>query len=452
VRSPETLLAVLVLSLAAVPQCSPSEQTDYALTLNGQPLRPAHWSLDGEPGQYREGDVVRVAGLALTLGVPGDYRFATDEGNAERNRLWLVRADGGRKLVALRTADSLLALEPAQVSLLRGIRLDAWSDAVAEKLNYIDTSRACITVTYGAAVGEEGALPPLPPDLRYLNVEEGASMMIRDYSHLTELPGLAFLRLDSLTRDHNLDGYQIASAPGLRCLDCSMVRIAAWGSLARLPELRWLDLSWCDWLRNVDIVRGMPELRYLAVSQTGVTDLTPLGGLQDLVYVDADATRVEKLPLTHMPVLCELSVLGAPVSDREGTRFRQVNPHCVLRLRWIDELRRGVGGATRVRVRSGGTCHRRPREERTLFEVTEAGEIDALLDGIQIDEERSDYRCGCCGWPTAEFYRGNEFLASIGFHHGKSLRWAGWPADGHLTEQSGTFLNDWLEQRGVVSP
>jgi len=59
----------------------------------------------------------------------------------------------------------------------------------------------------------------------------------------------------------------------------------------------------------------------------------------------------------------------------------------------------------------------------------------------------------CCGDPSFEFYRGDELVVTIGFHHGQSLRWpGGWPADGMMTPACASFVNDWLADHGVTAP
>jgi hypothetical protein len=121
---------------------------------------------------------------------------------------------------------------------------------------------------------------------------------------------------------------------------------------------------------------------------------------------------------------------------------------------WEEPFRRAVRSCDRVRVRSGGTCHRNPAEEKTLFEVTKPGRIRALVRGIEIDEAQSGFGCMCCGWPTFEFYRGEKLLAMVGFHHGRSLRWEGgaWKGDAALTGESALLLCRFLAEGGVEEP
>jgi hypothetical protein len=116
-------------------------------------------------------------------------------------------------------------------------------------------------------------------------------------------------------------------------------------------------------------------------------------------------------------------------------------------------LAKAVAGADRIRVRSGGTCHRDIDSERTLFEETEHAKIEDVIRAIQIDTMRSSWqRCRCCGDPSIEFYRGGELIVTLGFHHGTNLRWReGWRGDGLLTDESAAALRAWLVEHGVTS-
>lgn len=120
---------------------------------------------------------------------------------------------------------------------------------------------------------------------------------------------------------------------------------------------------------------------------------------------------------------------------------------------WEADLHRALGSATRMRVRSGGTCHRDIDDEETLFQTTDQTLIGKVVTGIRLDEQESGFHCLCCGRPTFEFYKGDVLVAMIGFHHGSSLRWSeGWSADALLTEASAEFLLHFLADHGVPGP
>ena len=121
---------------------------------------------------------------------------------------------------------------------------------------------------------------------------------------------------------------------------------------------------------------------------------------------------------------------------------------------WTAPLHEALRGATRLRVRSGGTCHRMLDEEKTLLDLRNAEEITKVVQGIHIDPNDSGFHCMCCGNPTLEFYRKDTLTLSLGFHHGQSLRWpkGKWTGDGLLTKDSADFLIKWLSEHGVQGP
>jgi len=126
----------------------------------------------------------------------------------------------------------------------------------------------------------------------------------------------------------------------------------------------------------------------------------------------------------------------------------------VAEVDWTAPLHKAVRGATRLRVRTGGTCHRNPEKEKTLLDLRETDEIAEVIANITIDPNENGFHCMCCGGPTLEFYRGDELLAMLGYHHGLSLRWpnGNWAGDGLLTESARDFLISWLEEHGVSGP
>jgi hypothetical protein len=148
-----------------------------------------------------------------------------------------------------------------------------------------------------------------------------------------------------------------------------------------------------------------------------------------------------------------LNVLSTRLSDADVKTFQQANPECQIRHRWEASLQAAIKPATRVRIRSGGTCHRRIDQEQTLFETKAAEEIQQLVGGIQVIEERSGGGCMCCGSPSIGFYNGDSLILTLGFHHGQSLRWPdGWPGDAALSRQSADFLVEWMANHNVTGP
>jgi len=190
------------------------------------------------------------------------------------------------------------------------------------------------------------------------------------------------------------------------------------------------------------------------VGRTRVTSLSPLDGSDSIRDIYAGTSAVRVLPKGDLRSLHSINLVSTQVDAQAVEQFRQVHPACMVQYGWTDSLRKAVQGTTRLRIRSGGTCHRRIEEEKTLAEVTDSQEIERFVKAIDIDESRSGGVCMCCGNPTFEFYAGGRLLAMIGYHHGERLRWAEgeWTGDGELTARSQDSLLSWLTQHGVDGP
>jgi hypothetical protein len=159
-------------------------------------------------------------------------------------------------------------------------------------------------------------------------------------------------------------------------------------------------------------------------------------------------TALVRVYIAHLAVLATVvSLAGCGSGD-------DAKSGAASKINWTQSLHKKLDGVTRLRVRSGGTCHRTQENEKTLSEVTDADQIADFVNGIEINDSESGFQCMCCGNPSFEFYRGDKLVLTLGFHHGRSLRWpdGDWPADGLLTERSAAFLIKWLDDHGVDGP
>jgi hypothetical protein len=279
------------------------------------------------------------------------------------------------------------------------------------------------------------------------------SSSVRDGEPVAGLPAT----LERLCLESRRDAaFRLTSAVGrlraLRVLFASGASLEDPYGLKDLAELRVLRLTDASGVRDVGFVPRMPKLRVLGIAGTDVADLGPLGGHPSLILVEASGESIERLPSGPMPALRELVAYGAKWTDEAHTAFASENPGCKLTDRWEPVLREVLATCDRIRVRSGGTCCREERAEVTLFEVRDAEEIGGMIAGITIHNVPSSWRCMCCGSPTFEYYAGKKLLASVGFHHGHSLRWddGSWPGDASLTKECAERLERWLAGHGVT--
>ena len=114
------------------------------------------------------------------------------------------------------------------------------------------------------------------------------------------------------------------------------------------------------------------------------------------------------------------------------------------------DLARALEGVTRLRVRTGGACHRRLPEERTLFETADPEEIRQLASAVRFSPHLFDLGCQCCGLPTLEFYRADSLVLALSLHHGKAVRRIDGPwENAPLTNESGAAMKRWLARHGI---
>lgn len=480
----------------AAPQLSPDDvrpivyacrrpraaDSGYRFEVDGVPVRPGFVSLTGDD-VLREGDIIVLPPASMIVGPPGHYRYFTDPA---RPRALELEVDGGpRHLVALRVGGRQARLrriddppgtpdvsygEPetidrplAELRQLRGLALETWSDDIAATVARLDGARLIVSYSAAWSFGPDALpeLPPaLPPALRALKLEVALAKLILPppqppapeplaFDGLPALSGLRSLELQITSRDAEyLDAAALARFPGLQrfVLDGSLPLHDS-QQLRALPDLRVLDLRHHGELRGLAFVGELPALRRLDVAYTGVDSLAPIAGHPRLAVVQADAAPIAALPDPAPPELRELSVMATRLHDDAVESFAAAVPRAVVHHRWNQRLADAAACATRIHVRTGGVCHRRPEHERTLFAADDPAAVRELLPLLRVDEARSDSYCMCCGTLTIELLRDDEAMAEVTVHHGRSLRYDGWPADGQLSDPGP--LCAWLASHGA---
>jgi hypothetical protein len=445
---------VLALSafLAASAVASENER-ETSFFLDGVPIRPRIHSVHDDSGLPRAGDMIRVRNILLVLGGEKELKLKTKEMAAGR---LLKETPEGDVCVGVRVwknADAhaavltnpLARMTPQELAELRGVRLEAWSPELAEPLKGVDLERTAVQVTEGAVYGTAMSLPPLPAGLRYLSVEEDRGGDFRDLSGLCDLTALRFL---SVRTELPVEAGWLSSLSELRRLAVLAGGFKNPPLLARLQNLRLLDLSYNEDLADVSFIGKLKELRVLELRQTSIKDLSAVGALDKLEMLDVEQTPVSVLPAGVLPNLRRLRILSSAVGDEAAATFAKAHPHCRIRQRWADVLREAVVAADRLCVR-GGAVARAP----VLFEEKDTAAIAEFVRGLEIDEAQSGIQSLFRGEPRLEFYQGDSLLASLTVHHGCGLRWPNqWPGDAALTEASAERLCHWLAERGVKAP
>ena len=440
---------------------TPAGPKGPVFTLNGKPISPYNYAMTSV-GIDRKQILVTLDELTVVLDQAKTYAFSGDL--KKDGRLYLT-AGKAKQLIGIiahevyedegsRKVKPLAGLRADDLKHLRGICLDdTLSKQGYELLQQVDTRNIFFRVTDGSGIGNPKKFPPLPNTVMFLDVDESSSEGIKDYSHLKTFKSLVYLRISSLGRG-KLDVKFIANSKGLAYLDLSGGALENVGALGELQKLRHLDLSVCRSLKESGFLSKLVELRELNIGHTKISDLSPLEGLKKIGSVSANMTPVTRLPKKRVASLLDLKVVQTQLTREQVAAFRAENPQCQVRYGWTETLRAALKGADRVRVRSGGTCHRRPKQERTLFEIKDAKGVKETIANIVLEPSDSGFHCMCCGNPSFEFYRKDKLLVTLGFHHGRSLRWmqGEWPGDGLLSAKSGDYICELLDKHGIKWP
>jgi len=431
---------------------------EFTFTLNGKPLEPSGAHLSGDAAKWNEGDVIFVGEYSILLGAPGAWHFKSSR--AVPNLLFL--AAGGKELPVAAVIDEdyrgddkvlrnpLETMPAAERAGLRGLTVDAPLKDLAGTLSGLNAAQVALSITDDCLTEKSKALPALPAALTWLDMDEGSNLGFKDLAALQNLTALRGLRINLLTVEQ-FDARLLSGMKQLRWLDLSAQDLTGLEGLSALTKLHTLDISWHEKLNTVSWAGGLTALQSLRLTNTAISDLTPLSALPALREIEAQNTPVEKLGAGGFPALRTLNLLATAVEADEAAAFRSSHPQCEVLTGYHETLAAAVKQATRLRVRSGGTCHRNEAEERTLIEVKTAAEIAALVQSLKFEENAEPFHCMCCGEPSFEFYAGDKLVAVLGFHHGQGMRWAGgpWPGDVHLESNSALHLCDWLEKHGV---
>lgn len=96
-------------------------------------------------------------------------------------------------------------------------------------------------------------------------------------------------------------------------------------------------------VNDVSFVEYMPNLTYLLVCQTAITDMTPIGNCKNLKCLELFGTNCDDLwPLVNLTNLENLNIADAPCVERRGIDyaryevFSDVTP--LYRMTWLDRL------------------------------------------------------------------------------------------------------------------
>lgn len=462
-KSPAFTVALVLLLFLADRAWAEEDPTTVEVFLRERSTSTRGWSLDGAPAPSKAGDILLVEDLwpiprasdqpprldrssdwSETTSADGQQRVVAVDLGPPRKRARPAKAEGESEIKSAEGMDpGVPNLSDEEVAGLRAVYVRGWSDEARAFLARVNPA-TCLVWIRG---GFESVVPHLPVNLQLLMV---TGPIPSDLSELARLKSLRFLVFYSGS-ELPVDVRPLAGLTALRVLGLPWGQLEHPEALGELRGLRQLSIARVWNLKDLTWLRTCTSLRRLDVSHTSLADLSPLGELPALEWVDAHLSPVRTLPEGPCKSLKTLRLGSTIVAPETIAAFRKLHTACDVVPGYKQTLLTAIEGTDRLRIRTGGNCHRSPEDEVVCAELTTHDTIRELLDLLEVDDCASDMSCMCCGSPTFEFYRGSDLLAAVSLHHVSHLRWSQgkWPGDVYLAGSSGPDLARWLAQHGA---
>ena len=103
-----------------------------------------------------------------------------------------------------------------------------------------------------------------------------------------------------------------------------------------------------------------------------------------------------------------------------------------------------------VLIKDDGVYEGKAMSNQVLLTITQADKIQMFHQLMEINENHTGFYCMCLGTYAIELYSDNRLKATIGFHHGVSIRYDKWNSDAELAK-SDDFLA-FLAEQGLTKP
>jgi len=107
-------------------------------------------------------------------------------------------------------------------------------------------------------------------------------------------------------------------------------------------------------------------------------------------------------------------------------------------------------GVNKVVIKDDGVCGDKAMSNKILLTISEGDRIQKLNQLLEIDENNTGFYCMCLGTYAIELYSDTQINATIGFHHGVSIRYHKWNGDAELANSDD--LLKFLADLGFTKP
>lgn len=115
-----------------------------------------------------------------------------------------------------------------------------------------------------------------------------------------------------------------------------------------------------------------------------------------------------------------------------------------------ESLSRLFAGVNKVVIKDNGVYDNKAMSDKILLTLSEIDLIHKFHEFFAIDEVNTGFYCMCLGTYAIELYADTQIMATIGFHHGVSIRYHQWDSDAELARVD--ELLDFLAQQGFTEP
>ncbi len=88
----------------------------------------------------------------------------------------------------------------------------------------------------------------------------------------------------------------------------------------------------------------------------------------------------------------------------------------------------------KVIVKQSGVSNDKAINGNVVLTISRQDSIDRLKSLLEIDENKTGFYCMCLGDHAIELFSGVQLKATIGFHHGVSIRYDKWDGDAELAK------------------
>lgn len=107
-------------------------------------------------------------------------------------------------------------------------------------------------------------------------------------------------------------------------------------------------------------------------------------------------------------------------------------------------------GVTKVVIKDNGVIDDKAISEKVLLTISKEDKLKEFSSLLEIDDNNTGFYCLCLGTYAIELFTGNQIKATIGFHHGVSIRYYKWNGDAALSKSDN--LLTFLAEQGLTKP